>query len=300
MDKLQNLLQSLPKSVVNSVLSVLILLSLGSIHYVTYAFAFPSHLRVLLDATFKLDFAANFFLVATFSVVFARYFPQTLLALGAFVLSSIIGIIYYRRGYRRVASPLGLLEKSRRNDKLEKEKFQKRLSAFSRFDARMDNFVSNVVQSRLPIIWYERNKWFVMAPLALFICLFIYVGLLYSMWLFSFFSIVSAAYQTYDSYSDNFRFRLKGHKFSGDDPDHVPAPVSFSSGQFFVFATTCAVIFAAAGPLRLYAQTEDQRASIIRGNSRIEAAIIGSNTNGLLIYSNGFAFIPYSSVFEIR
>lgn len=300
MDRLHLLFESLPKPFFNVAISLLILLSLGSIHYVTYAFSFPSHLRVLLDATFKLDFAANFFLVSTFSIVFARYFPQTLLALGAFVIDFSIDCTYYRRGYRRVALPFGIFEKARRNDKVEEEKFKRRLAVFNRNDARLDNFRSGVIQRRLPILWYEKNKWFVVAPLALFICLLMYVGLLYSMWLFSSFMIVLAAYQTYDQYHDSFRFRLKGRKFSGDDPDYVPQPTVFSSSQLFFIATTCAVVFAAAGPLRLLNQKEDQNASILRQGSRVQAAIIGSSANGLLVYSDEFGFIPYTSIFEIR
>jgi hypothetical protein len=300
MDRLLAFLSNVPKSAKNIALSLAILLSLGSIHYVTYAYSFPSHLRVLLDATFKVDFVANFALVATFSVVFARYFPQTILAFGAFAASSVIGFVYYRRGYRRVASILGLFEKARWDDKEEKKRFQKRLASFGRNDARMDNFVREVIQRRLPVLWYEENKWHLMVPLALFLCLLFYVGLLYSMWLVFFFIVVSSAYETYSGFNDAIKFRLKGFHFSGDDPDHVPEATIFSSERLFLTATTCAIVFAVAGPLRLYNQIEDQNASILRGNSRVEASIIGSNGHGLLIYNDGFGFIPYSVIYEIR
>jgi len=91
--------------------SFLIFMSLGSVHYVTFVFSIPVELRALLDLSFKADFSANFFLVATFSIVCARYIPQTLLAVGAFLVSSIIKLIYYRRGYRRVSNIFGAFER---------------------------------------------------------------------------------------------------------------------------------------------------------------------------------------------
>jgi hypothetical protein len=293
-------LAGFPKSALTILLSALILLSLGSIHYVTYVFAFPSHLRALLDSTFKLDFATNFAIVATFSIVVARYLPQTLLAIGAAINSSLISIAYYRRGYRRIAISLGLFEKERRNNKEERWKFERRLATFGRNDARMDNFVRRVLQRRLPILWYERHKWTVMANLAVFICLLFYVGVLYSLWLLTVFLLVSSAYETYNGYSDNFRFSLRGFRFSGDDPDHEPSPVKFDSDRLFVIATTCAVIFAVAGPLRLWNQTEGAKAKIDKASTSLAGVIIGNTSEGILVYEDDFAFIPFSAIQEVR
>jgi hypothetical protein len=280
-------------------LSIFILLSLGSVHYVTYVYAFPSHLRVLLDATFKVDFAANFALVATFSALVARYLPQTVLAVGTFLISVLIDISYYRRGYRRVASPLGIFEWSRVNDKEEREHFERRLRKFGRNDARMDNFVKRIVQSRLPVIWYEQNKYYVMAPMGILVATLIYVGIGFSLLLFSFFVFISAAYQRYTDYNDSFRFSLKDHVFKGDDPDHVPGPASYSAEMLLVTSVTLAVIFAIAGPLRLYSQIDGPRATLVTDSLRIEASIIGSNAHGILVFDEGFGFVPFSAIDRI-
>lgn len=68
-------------------LSILIFLSLSSIHYVTFVFSIDADFRALLDIMFKTEFAVDFFILITFSIIIARYLPQAVLALGVLFIS---------------------------------------------------------------------------------------------------------------------------------------------------------------------------------------------------------------------
>lgn len=287
-------------SVKTVLFALLVSVSLGATHYVTFSFAIPSEMRVFLDTSFRLDFSTDFFIIGTFSVLVARYLPQTALALLVLLIEFRIKNIYFFRGYKRVASPLMYLQKEYLADVEAKKRLDRKIATFTRNDARLSNFVRSKVQSILPILWFEGNKWLVTLHLSILVSLFFYVGLTYAMLLFVAATIVLLANQAYQFFNDRFMFRLSGYKFKGDDPDYQPPPHEFDASDLLLISVTCAVVFAIAGPLRLERLKDQETVTVETDDGAFVASIIGTTTHGILAFDGGYLFVPFSSVHEVR
>lgn len=279
-------------------LSILIFLSLSSIHYVTFVFSIDADFRALLDIMFKTEFAVDFFILTTFSIIVARYLPQGILALGVLFISEKINLQYYRRGYRRVATIWGIWE-HRHSTKESRKAYKKELLRFGRKDARLENLIIRSVQKALPLVFYEKHKILITVYIAIFIGLQIYLGFTLACWLLFLAVIISKALDAYLFYSDCFKFNLK-KSFTGDDPNYEPKTFTPSSHELFVAAMTMAVIVAVAGPLRLQYITQNSRIIVLSEERRIETALVGATTNDLIIFDGEYTFIPFSKITEVR
>jgi hypothetical protein len=277
-------------------ISLLIFFSLSSIHYVTYVMYLPIGIRALLDGSFKIDFAAKFAVTVIFSFFCARYIPQTFLAVSAHVIQFVIEFKYHKRGYRRVATFSGLADC---NSIEEIKRYRDRLQRFGRKEARLDNLVRRVIQRSLPVLFYEEHKLLFTAPLAVYIGLLFYLGTLPALILSLLTSFLVNAFHTYLSFNDRFRFSLRGI-YSGDKPDYQPKPYSIGTTDLFIFAATCAVVVGIAGPLRLRHEIREINTQIILATKSIDAALIGTTSQGILFYDTDYGFLPYVSVVEIR
>lgn len=280
------------------VLSALIFLSMASIHYVTFAFSIPEEFRVLLDVSFKAEFASSFFIVVTFSVIVARYLPQGFLAIGVLFISEFINLKYHRRGYWRVATPWAAWGHRHSSGESRKE-YQRKLNRFGRNDARLDNLIRGAVQKRLPILFYEKHKLIIIAQLAIFIGLQFYIGFTKACWLFVVAILINKSLDVYFFYNHRFKFSLR-RRFSGDDPDYEPKPFTPSSQDLLVAAITIAIVVGIAGPLRLQHITREASVGLVYGDKTIGVALVGGTAHGLLFFDQEYGFIPFSSIIEVR
>lgn len=277
--------------------SALIFLSMASIHYVTFVFSIPEEFRAFLDVSFKADFAASFFIVVTFSIIVARYLPQSILAVGVLFISEGINLKYYRRGYRRIATIWGIYE--HRHSSESRKKYKSKLHRFGRNDARFDNLIQLSVQKRLPILYYEEHKLVIIALLAIFIGLWLYIGFTKASWLFAMAVLIKISLDTYFAYNDRFKFHLR-NRFSGDDPDYEPKPFTLDSQDLFVAAITIAIVVGIAGPLRLHHITREANVGLVYEERTIGVALVGSTAHGLLFFDQEYGFIPFSAITKVR
>jgi len=273
-----------------------ILLSLGSIHYVTFVFGIPRELHSLLDAQFKANFFASLLLIATFSVVCARYLPLFIVAFVTFVVTNSIEHEYWKRGYRRVAVAHGRFREGRMWDSALREKYELELQRFGRNNARLDNFMSNKVQSLPFVRIYERKKLEFSIFGSVLVFLLFYLKFLPAGSLVALGSIIFGILSNYQRYNDDFRFSLFGYKFSGDDPEHKPSENSWNLDDAVLAAITCALIFAAAGPMRLQLALESEGVNFDLKGEQVSGQIIGTTGHGILFFTNRFGFAPFTEI----
>lgn len=282
-------------------LSLAIFLSLGGLHYVSFTISIPWHLRPLLDSHYKLSFFSEFYLVALFSVLIARYLPMALLACGAHLIEFSIEVIYVRRGYVRVALAPGIFLKGRLLDNQKMKDFQKQLQKFGRREARLDNFIRRKVRNAIPIGWYERNQYWLMIDLSILFALLILVGFFWASMLFLISTISLAAYQSYFIFNDNFFFSLKGYHFRDDDENQAVEERYLPSARtIFLISLTLATIAIISGPIRMNTLTTNLDAIISHGDDTSNSSIIGTTGNGILAFDGEFRFLPYTSLIEVR
>ena len=278
------------------IIALVIFLSLGSIHYVTFIIGIPTELRSLIDMYFKLNFVSNLLLVSTFSIVVARYFPVFLLAVFVFVIEQVVMIKYWRRGYRRAATPYRMFETDLIRNPESRKAFAKRLKRFGKKDARLDNLVSDQVQSLLPVLIYEKNKVEVTVLLAIFIFQIFYIGYWHSFLLSAGGVVFFGMYRAYLSYNSSFRFRISGVSFAADDPNYSPSSHGFDSEDLLILAVTCALVVAIAGPIRLSAILEGPSVRIVTGDQWIVGRLVGATGNGIIYYENDYKFTPFTEI----
>lgn len=276
--------------------AVVILFSLSSIHYVSFVTAMPSPIHPLLDASFKASFIANILFVGTFSVAVARYAPQALLAITVLLISITIEIIYTQRGYDRAAVASGGFIKGRIRDKIEAKKHRDRMNRFGRFEARLNNFVTDKAQSLLPILTYEKNRTALTYFGSMFLVLLMYIGFSKAFMLVSFGAVVFVSLHTYYGMNDTFRFKMMGYGFVNESEDSEPSERSFSSLDFFVAAVTCAILVAISGPIRLEKLVNGPHVEVSFDGEVISASIIAATSSGFIVNDGNFRFIPFSGI----
>jgi hypothetical protein len=275
------------------VIAILILLSLAGVHYTFFVYALPSGLRALIDLEFKSDFFADFFIAASISLIIGRYLPEMLLAFSAYFYEASVECSYLKRGYQRLAKPLGLLKKENLLDRQKRSHYLKRLRRFGRNEARFSNFITHKIHSLMPIRFYERHKASVTVFFALLVFGYLYIGPVAG-FLISISGIVFAALSSYYGFKDPYIFRLKGLRFRGDDPNHDSAEAEgFDTRDLMLFALALVVVCAIAAPLHLEKLKDGDRVTVNWAGNEISGSIIGSTSNGIIVFSQDFLFISH-------
>jgi uncharacterized membrane protein len=261
-------------------LLVLACCSIIPLHVASFSAAIPSSVRMVVDTevriSLSIDLATRFILVG----FAARYLPQLVFGLYAWVRSNIIEQIYYRRGYRRVYVAFsGFGRGNRRLGSTEKLKeYFEKVGRFDRNDARLANFKNSKIDHEVKINFYERHRSIVTVILGVSLFVVGYIGLARGVLVLIFLLLFSGATIFYTTAKSSFRFNLSP-QFWG--PGGSDEPLMADTDDLLTLITSFALAallsgFFRVGYLANYPQT-------FLDQEQLPVSLILTNSEGILI-----------------
>lgn len=272
-------------------------LSVFPLHISGFTFAIPRSLSATLDFEFRVYLSLQIAIIAVFSIFTATYLPKFIISLRALIIAATIYVKYQKRNYRR-AKPIHFKQVD-----LDKFNFFDEISKpveYSKYDARLANFVKIKVKKLTLLDFYESFKILITFSLSFLILSLLYVGPLRALLASVLFVFVLLVVITYEDYGDAFFFRAEGVVAEKSAQNDVG--LEFNFRRLPALLGVIAVFSFALGHMRADYMMRSPIYSVTCCESEELVNIVAATSGGFILFRQStaeFFYTPSSTVYDV-